>query len=130
MDSCDSYESSSWCGVYHGAFGCLRHLHDLPGCPEPAMLDGWTAAAEDDVCVAVFLVQISLLDRDTQTEESVVGGCGMGPLVEGNEEEEEEEVDTSVRGAMTLSCAWGRYCVRKGMRGIAFMGYLWRYLAD
>ncbi len=47
-------------------------------------------------------MHISLLERDTQTDESVVKGCGIGPLVE----DEEEDVDTLVRGAMSaVSCA-------------------------
>jgi len=72
----------------------------LPGCcPEPAVCEAYATAGEE-VCVAVLFVHISLLERETQTEGSVVKGCGTGPLVE---EEEDDAVVASVRGAMVVS---------------------------
>lgn len=70
-------------------------------------MGGWTAG--EDVCAAVFFVQISLLERDTQTDESVVrGGGGIGPLP-AEEDEDEDDVETLVRGPMVV--APGRMCL-------------------
>ncbi|KAH8902349.1 hypothetical protein BR93DRAFT_262723 [Coniochaeta sp. PMI_546] len=93
------HPQASWRSDYHGALGCRRHLHDLPGSAVSVVVDVWTAG--NDACVALFLVHISLLERDTQTNESVVRGCGTGPLVD----EEEEDVEILVRGAMVASYA-------------------------
>lgn len=66
------------------------------------MVGGWLTGELVDA--AVFFVQISLLDSETQTEESVVRGCGIGPLVE---DVEEDAVVTLVRDAMVARLCQG-----------------------